>query len=141
MYVKEAVELWGVDKTSQMIAILKAGGSKNLVNDIKNDMFVDSDNNIEFNIIMPDEAYYASEGREKGAMPNVNAIEEWAAERGIDREAAYPIALNIAKFGTKESGLKFLETFKVDDELTDSVSTGFQADVKNDLIKMINSYE
>lgn len=135
--VEQAIEYWGISKTAEMITILKDGGSKNLVNEIEGEL-VGIDNDIQFNIIMPAEARFASEGREKGAFPNIGAIEKWAESRGIDKKFAFGIAKNIAKFGTKESGLHFLEKFKSDEKLISTVAKGYKDDVKQELIKMID---
>lgn len=136
MKVEKAVELWGLQKTAEMITILRDAGSRHLINGFNNDIIVNSDGDVELVISMPDDAYYASEGRAAGRMPNIKAIEQWAAERGIKKEAAYPIALHIKKFGTKESGLHFLEKFKADEKLISTVGKAYVEEVKEELIKM-----
>lgn len=46
---------------------------------------------------------YVDKGRPPGKMPPVQAIRAWCKIRGIPEKAAYPIAVNIGKFGVKPS--------------------------------------
>lgn len=45
-------------------------------------------------------AEYADEGRDPGKLPPIAEIEAWCVLRGFPKEAAWGIAVNIAKFGT-----------------------------------------
>jgi len=45
-------------------------------------------------------ASYADKGRRPGRMPPVDAIKAWCRVKGIPENAAYPIALKIAREGT-----------------------------------------
>jgi hypothetical protein len=42
-------------------------------------------------------------GRKPGSFPPLDAIKEWAKRKGIPEEAAYPIALKIAREGIEEA--------------------------------------
>ena len=44
---------------------------------------------------------YVDKGRPPGKMPPVDVIKKWCKIKGLPEEAAWPIAVNIGKFGIK----------------------------------------
>lgn len=52
-------------------------------------------------IIANEYLQWVDQGRRKGKYPPIQAIANWARIRGISKEAVFPIARNIFKFGIK----------------------------------------
>jgi hypothetical protein len=46
-----------------------------------------------------DYAKYVENGRKPGKFPPIDKIKQWTVYKGIPKEAAWPIAVNIFKFG------------------------------------------
>lgn len=137
--VSKIVDNYTADIVAEMITVLKQDGSKNLYNEINYDLVINDMEEVMSVITMPDEAYYASEGRARGKFPPLKDIKDWMDSRNIDMEALYPIARKIAKMGTKADALHFLELFKLTPRFEQTVLEGFTEDVKNKIIEFTES--
>jgi hypothetical protein len=136
-YVKAAIDDYGVEMTSKMIAILKADGSRNLVSQIDQKIIEDMHLNI-LEINIPDYGYYASEGRAAGSFPPLSSIRKWMMERNIDMAALFPISRKIASLGTKASASHFLKEFKITSQFESDLLDAYTKDVETALIKYVN---
>ncbi len=61
----------------------------------------------ELNFFINAEDYltYVDEGRKPGSYPPIKAIARWATIKGMDKNAAFPIANKIYKFGIKPTNV------------------------------------
>ena len=83
-------------------------------------------------ILYAEHGVYVDKGRKPGSFPPVNAIKAWCRTRGINQNAAFPIAKNIAKFGIKPTNFSVIidKGFKeadsiLEEELFDKLKTYF----------------
>lgn len=67
---------------------------------LKNNIRLGETSDTMVEIVMPDYALYVEYGSNPH-MPPVDAIAEWAKQKGIGEEFAWPIALSIKERGTK----------------------------------------
>lgn len=56
-------------------------------------------------ITAPEYLLFIDQGRRPGKMPPIQAIKNWTKLKGISPEAAFPIAVNIMKFGIKPTNV------------------------------------
>jgi hypothetical protein len=53
----------------------------------------------------PEYLHFIDKGRRPGKMPPIQAITKWAKLKGISSDLAWPIAVNIMKFGIKPTNV------------------------------------
>lgn len=131
--VRAILERYGEDSVTEMIQILESKGSKNLQKNISQNVLEDLEY-IQLVITMPEYGQWADSGRGPGVMPPYKKIREWCISRGIPEKAAYPIAKNIAKFGTSSEPKDFLRVFY---ENFPSIKNEIEKAISADYIKVL----
>lgn len=87
----------------------------------------------------PDYLTFIDQGRKPGKMPPIQAILEWTKIKGIRPEAAWPIAVNIAKFGIPATNViqksirRFEDEFPViiEEELASRLEEQIKSNIEN----------
>ena len=87
----------------------------------------------------PEYLTFIDQGRKPGKMPPVQAIANWAKIKGINPEAAWPIAVNIMKFGIKPTNViqksitRFEDEFPViiEEELAAQLEEKIKSNIEN----------
>ena len=101
--IRIALDLVGEQTIVDIIARLKkldAVASKRLINSL-NYRVVEALDTLLLVIEAEEYINVIDSGRKAGKMPPLSAILQWTRYKGIPKEAAYPIAKNIGKFGIK----------------------------------------
>jgi len=139
--LKKALDLYGKDFVAELVATMKSYGSLNLWKDIDYNLYQTA-NELSLVIEMPQEVYYASEGRAAGKFPPIEPIKKWAEEHGLpqfrDKKGrfasynmrAYLIAKKIAAVGTKQNAKHFLKEFQIKDKTKQELIKYYRQDVK-----------
>jgi hypothetical protein len=141
LYEKKMLNEFGKDYVKILIRLLKKEGKSSsgaLINSIDYRL-VETANRIQYQLISNDYLKYVDEGRKPGSYPNMRAIGDWVRTKGISKEAIFPIARSIFKFGIKPTNvlqrtIKEIETSntllrKYEDELVDNIERLVMADI------------
>jgi hypothetical protein len=91
----------------------------------------DEVNSVNMTFLAEDYFKYVDEGRRPGSFPPIREIANWASIKGISKDAAFPIAKSIYKFGIKPSNIyektdRAVMNGKVFDELEDNVMNNIE---------------
>lgn len=107
---KKLANEFGKDYVKVMVGLLKGNkpfpkvASGSLINSI-NYRLQDTANGINLILLANDYLQYVDRGRKPGTYPPIQAIQRWAAIKGLPKEAAWAIRQNIYKFGIKPTNV------------------------------------
>lgn len=80
---------------------------------------------------------YVDQGRLAGTFPNLGAIQEWAARKGLAPKAAFAIAVSIKDKGIEP--MNIIDQLKDEEELDDQgLADAFADDVEDHLAEVLN---
>ena len=103
LYDKKVLNEFGKDYVKILIRLLKKEGkvaSSALINSISYKL-KEQAGLIQYQLIANDYLQYVDEGRKPGSYPPIRAIADWVRVKGISKDAIFPIARSIFKFGIK----------------------------------------
>jgi hypothetical protein len=91
---------------------------------------------IQIILLANDYLKYVDKGRKPGKYPPIKAIAKWVQVKGISKEAIFPIARSIYKFGIKPTNViqRVIKEF----ETSPTLQKKYEDEVVNQLIDMIN---
>jgi hypothetical protein len=135
---KSAIEEYGLDLMSELIAAMRQEGSRHLLDELSQETREDV-NSIESIIKGPNAVYFFSEGRAAGRFPPLDDIRAWLADNNMDVSLAFPISRKIATSGTKLSASHFLDKFRLMSENNEKVLSAYAQDVSTDIKKAFYS--
>lgn len=107
LYDKKVLNEFGKDYVKILIRLLKKEGkvaSSALINSISYKL-KEQAGLIQYQLIANDYLQYVDEGRKPGSYPPIRAIADWARVKGISKDAVFPIARSIFKFGIKPTNV------------------------------------
>lgn len=117
--VNEALAMYGDEFVMVLRDLIKEDdlvASGNLLNSIE----LDLDQN-EVNILAAEYFEHVDQGRPPGDPPPLNEILQWTDLKGIEREAAFPIAKHIGKFGVPAHNLIQRAMKRTNDDLKEKL--------------------
>jgi len=129
----------GADVVKEMTDSIKLNGTigtGRLLNNIK---VTANKTDEKYNLVITYPFYgtFADEGRRPGTMPPLDDIKKWTKLKGIPESAAFPIALKIAKKGTK--GINFTKHFYDDiKKIADSVGEQYGNFILVEILNELN---
>ena len=84
---------------------------------------------------------YVDEGRKPGKYPPLNAISKWMALKNIPKEALFPIAKSIYKFGIKPTNViqQTTKEFETSPTLTKKYEENIASFIEEELYKMLTA--
>lgn len=85
----------------------------------------------------PEYLTFIDKGRRPGKMPPIQAIRNWTKIKGISPEAAWPIAINIMKFGIKPTNVIQKTLNQLGRELPKEIEADLTARIEVELKKDI----
>lgn len=112
--VYKVMKDFGTVTVREMKKKLKASGkvaSGDLYNSI-NYQIVDNGDTLSLAFAMEDYGQYVNEGRKPGKFPPLNAIKKWLKIKGIDEDAAFPIAKHIEREGIEPTYFMLISNTK-----------------------------
>jgi|TARA_R110000782_G_scaffold33087_1_gene80198 hypothetical protein len=107
LYDKKVLNEFGKDYVKILIRLLKKEGkvaSSALINSISYKL-KEQAGLIQYQLIANDYLQYVDEGRKPGSYPPIRAIADWVRVKGISKDAIFPIARSIFKFGIKPTNV------------------------------------
>jgi hypothetical protein len=141
LYERKMLNEFGKDYVKILIRLLKkerkvASGA--LINSIDYRL-VETAKLIQYQLLSNDYLTYVDQGRRPGSYPNMRAIADWVRIKGISKDAIFPIARSIFKFGIEPTNvlsktIQEIETSpalrkKYEDELVDNLEKLLAADI------------
>lgn len=84
---------------------------------------------------------YVDEGRKAGKYPPLNALSKWMALKNIPKEALFPIARSIYKFGIKPTNViqQTTKEFETSPTLTKKYEENIASFIEEELYKMLTA--
>lgn len=141
LYERKMLNEFGKDYVKILIRLLKKEGkvaSGALINSIDYRL-VETAKLIQYQLISNDYLTYVDQGRKPGSYPPMRAIADWVRIKGISKDAIFPIARSIFKFGIEPTNvlsktIREIETSpalrkKYEDELVDNLEKLLMADI------------
>ena len=120
--VEKTLAQLGEQIVKEMKALIKLNGSfasGELYNSVKSKAFLDQNNVYHLEVDYIYYGLFVDKGTKPGHMPNINSIREWCRLKGISQDAAFYIARNIFKYGTKAR--PFTTPFSRDSEVINKI--------------------
>ena len=114
--------------------ITKAKGSTRIVNQIDYRL----QDTAKIIIEAPGYLEFIDKGRRKGKMPPIQVISQWAKLKGINPKYAWPIAVNIMKFGIPATNVIQKTIGRIDQELTKEIETRIAHYVEEQITETLN---
>jgi hypothetical protein len=91
---------------------------------------------IKLEILANDYLEYVDQGRKPGSYPPIRAIQRWVDVKGISRDAVFPIANKIYRFGIKPTNV--IQRVVKEFETSSTLQKKYEDEVVNNIIKNIN---
>lgn len=107
LYDKKVLNEFGKDYVKILIRLLKKEGKSAtgaLINSISYKL-KEVAGLIQYQLISNDYLTYVDEGRRPGSYPPIRAISDWVRVKGISKDAVFPIARSIYKFGIEPTNV------------------------------------
>lgn len=107
LFTKRNTELFGKEYVKILTLELKRAGKDASGKLIKSIDFRIKEDARAINTLIESDDYmeFVDKGRRAGSYPPINAIAKWASLKGISKDAVFPIARKIYKFGIKPTNI------------------------------------
>lgn len=134
------LEKWGEETLQDIISYLASSGlgdsrlARELSFEIKDDIAT-----IAMELKGPEHLKYVLYGRGPGKQPPLNRIQEWCQLKGIPKQAAFPIAYNIGKFGKKPFDFLKPTLFRNLPDLRKKIGVELANELTEDLIEALKT--
>jgi hypothetical protein len=141
MAEEKLLDKGGLDAVGKMAVkiliqeITKAKGSTRIVNQIDYRL----QDTAKIIIEAPGYLTFIDQGRRPGKLPPIQAIANWAKLKGINPKYAWPIAVNIMKFGIKPTRVIQKTVRRIENELTEEIETRIATHVEETITNNINN--
>jgi hypothetical protein len=139
--MEQIIDKGGLDAVGKLAVkllieeITKAKGSTRIVNQIDYRL----QDAAQIIIEAPQYLEFIDKGRKPGKMPPVQAIANWAQVKGINPKWAWPISVNIMKFGIKPTNVIQKTVNRIETELTQEIETSIATYVEEQITNNINN--
>jgi hypothetical protein len=131
--IEKTLEQLGTQIVKEMKALIKLNGSfasGELYNSVKSKAFKDRNDVYHLEVDYIYYGLFVDKGTRPGHMPRIDDIRRWCRLKGISESAAFPIARNIFKFGTKAR--PFTTPFTRDSEVINKIIKEMGKEFAND---------
>ena len=147
----KVVQEYGMETITELSAALLTQGSQHLYSQLDAKTVVDVES-ILLTIKGPIGIYFASYGRSPGRFPPVESMRQYVKSHNIqfrnskgqylkDNSTAFLIGRKIATLGSKAKASRFLDQWKITQDLNDKVLLAFKEDLRIELLQMIDQFE
>ena len=134
----QLLDRYGKSLISEMQTRLRTAGkiaSGTLYNSLKYTIEINSDGGLLLSIEGAPYLDYVDKGRKPGKMPPVDQIKKWCKIKSIPEEAAWPIAINIGKYGIAPTNFFTISIKRRQKQFEKQLAEALAQDAEVDLIK------
>jgi hypothetical protein len=140
-FYKRKLDEIGLDLTKTIKAFLNyndVSASGSLINSIRYDIKSPTTFNLNLSIYADEYFKYIESGRKPGKFVPIKPLSDWLSDRGIPKEALYPINYHIYKYGIKPKPILSKVINKNKQKYLDELTEGYSNEIKKYLKQTIN---